>query len=80
MDISAVRREVAKQLKESNAELLAALGKGGAGKGGGAKSKAKAKTQPQGYAAQRHPWQPTEKEKQLDCKVCGKKGHTERTC
>ena len=55
MDISVVRREVAKRLKGSTAELLAALGKGGAGKGGGAKSKAKAKTQPQGYAAQRHP-------------------------
>ena len=46
MDISVGRREVAKQLKENNAEPLAALGKGGAGKGGAAKGKAKAKAQP----------------------------------
>ena len=71
MDISALRKEVEKQLQKSNAELLAALGKGGAGKGAGggggggpAKAKAKAKTGGAGKP-QLQPWQATEAEKKL---------------
>ena len=86
MDISALRKELA-QVKQSNTELLAALGKGAPGKGGGPKAKAKAKagggggsSSSGGSTQQLHPWQPTEREKQLECRKCHKTGHTERTC
>ena len=93
MDLSAaLRREVA-ALQAAHAEVVAALGKGG-GRGTPApKTKARAKAKAGGRGAggaaagggggataQLHPWQPTEREKQLTCRHCNKTGHTERTC
>ena len=91
MDLSALLQQA---LDRQQAQLLAALGKGGGkaggkggangarggGAGGATGAAPKAEPRPRGATATLHPWQPTEREKQLECRVCGRKGHTERTC
>ena len=91
MDLSAaVRKEVA-ALRAANAELVAALGKGGGRGSPTPKPKPKPKAKAGGgrgagggggggATAQLQPWQPTEREKLLTCRHCNKPGHTERTC
>jgi len=86
MDTDALSKHYDKQVKDLEARLLAALGKGGkaGGKGGGGAGGGT----PRGGAGgggkptkkKLQPRESTEKEKQLDCNTCGGHGRSTRTC